>query len=383
MELTSSSSRRMSDPLIGEADVIVVGSGPAGGAAALTLAQQGARIILVEKQEFRHVQVGENLPASARPLLQSLGVWERFKNGGHLPCYGARSAWGMANLVESTSLFNPYGHGWHLDRPAFDKMLTTAAEEAGATRIVVSRVLGWRPCGSGGNLQMQRGRETLAITASAVVDCSGRAAVVARGLGVGRDFHDKLIAVAAVCRPHAGGDSDTTMTIESVSDGWWYSAPLTGGHRVLVFLSDGDLLDARAAAEPTDWCRRLNRTEHLRRMVKRFNYQPIERPVTLTACSSRLTQVFGETWVCAGDSAVSFDPLSSMGLLTALSSGRRAASVILETMSGNQGAARDYASTLKQLYEDYLRSKLQYYSLERRWPQALFWKRRHNANCQA
>ncbi|MEE8469482.1 MAG: FAD-dependent oxidoreductase, partial [Planctomycetota bacterium] len=45
----------------GPFDVIVIGAGPAGSAAATVLAQYGHRVALLEKQEFPRYRIGESL----------------------------------------------------------------------------------------------------------------------------------------------------------------------------------------------------------------------------------------------------------------------------------------------------------------------------------
>lgn len=357
-------------------DAVVVGAGPAGGSAALALAGQGARVLLLEGTGRRPARVGESLPAEARPLLRALGLWERFRRGGHLPCYGNRSAWGSDALAEAPALFNPHGHGWQLDRQAFDALLAEAAAEAGAARLRAGRVLAWEPTPAGGVLRFATASGPASVRAGVVIDASGRAAAVARGQGVRRRFDDKLVALAAVHRTAAPGDPDTTTTVESVADGWWYTAQLPGGLRSFVFLSDGDLLDPRADSSPAGWLARLGRTRHLRELAGRFGYEPVGPTTALAARSSRLARASGAGWVAAGDAAVSFDPLSSQGLLTALTTGREAAGVALDLLGGRRGAVQAYEDTLDRLYRDYLARKAAYYALERRWPTAPFWSRR-------
>jgi 2-polyprenyl-6-methoxyphenol hydroxylase-like FAD-dependent oxidoreductase len=58
-------------PLL-EYDIVIVGAGPAGCAAALRLRQQGLRVALVDDVKQGRLKVGESLPGASIRLLQSL-----------------------------------------------------------------------------------------------------------------------------------------------------------------------------------------------------------------------------------------------------------------------------------------------------------------------
>ena len=57
------------------ADVVIVGAGPAGAAAAITLAEAGRRVVLIDKAAFPRDKIcGDGLTTGALRLLESLGV---------------------------------------------------------------------------------------------------------------------------------------------------------------------------------------------------------------------------------------------------------------------------------------------------------------------
>ena len=106
--------------------VAVVGSGPAGCAAAIALCRAGRDVVLVGDGLDG---VGEQLHPAARPLLARLGL-ERLP--GQLDCVGVRAAWHSAELQDQHFLSHPFGNGWLLDRARFGETLRQAAVAAGA-----------------------------------------------------------------------------------------------------------------------------------------------------------------------------------------------------------------------------------------------------------
>jgi flavin-dependent dehydrogenase len=85
----------------------------------------------------------------------------------------------------------------------------------------------------------------------------------------------------------------------------------------------------------------------------------------------------GDGWVAAGDAAVSFDPLSSHGILNALHTGTLAGSAVHAHLAGDVRALDAYARHVDALYAAHLRHLHAYYAMERRWPDHPFWSRRY------
>ena len=251
---------------MGPAGLTVVGGGPAGCAAAATARAAGMEVVLYAAGPSTRARPAESLPPGSTQLVDEIFGVGTFRPDDHLPAYANRSVWGSDDLDVDDFVFNPLGHGWHLDRPAFDRALLDAVERDGV-RVVRERVRSVRETGF-------------------VVDATGRSARIARSLDARRTQADRLVATFRPA-PRTG----STTTVEASENGWSYTAP-----GITAFLTDADLLPSI--------------------------------PGTVTnASTSWLDTVAGPGWVAAGDAAVAFDPLSSQGIVTALVMGREAGRV--------------------------------------------------------
>lgn len=361
-------------------EVAIIGGGPAGSAAAITLSRAGRRVLLIEKNDRSAFKVGESLPPAITPLLRELGVFERFESDLHLISTGNESSWGDTSLQKTTVLRQPGLQGWHVDRAQFDAMLRDVAQESSALVREATRVTHFEREGRKWRLSLVGPDGPSTPSAEWLIDCTGRRSWFARREKIKRRDYDSLTAFVMLFsedRDAAQRDEDSLTLVESVEEGWWYTARIPGSRRVVVYLTDIGTRSARIARRREGYGELLAETLHIRRRLE--VYSGVEgAPLITPSNSSRLDRMTGAGWLAAGDAAASFDPLSSQGVLTAAYSGIRAGRSLDSHLSGDFDALRSYELKIGSLYDGYLENRVECYRFEQRWPKSEFWRRRRN-----
>lgn len=372
----------------GEADILIIGAGVAGCTAAIALAGSH-RVVLVDKLAEPAERIGECLPPAGRRILRRLNLLEEFEKDAAgevraLKSMGMRSYWGTGSAQITDHLRNPDGHGWHLDRRAFERSLRETALQRGVqgcwpAKLQSTRYENGRWHVTAADDQAPSGNAVYHFETKFVIDASGRSSHFARKKGLARNHFDKLVACWAVLPDR---EQNKMGTISACEKGWWYTAALPGRKRVLALQTDADLLD-RAAVKSADGFTGLARTDpHVAAILERSGGE-IDYRGTVAANSTCLARVAGRQWAALGDAAMSFDPLSSQGMFNAMAGAMQLADLVRETGCIDNPAAENterfyttYTGQMAQIWQHYLYHKHVFYGRERRWKEAEFWKRR-------
>jgi flavin-dependent dehydrogenase len=356
-----------------EVDVLVAGAGPAGCAAAISLAQfaPDLRVCLVDGAAAAAPRIGETVPPPIRTMLEHLGVWATFEADGHCASYATLSAWGGAELASNEFIFQARQVGWRLDRARFDAMMLAAAHARDAAYV--------RSSVAGLVFTDRKWRATLhdgaAVTARFAIDATGRDAALARAIGLRPARLDRLIGCSVEFADVA--DDGEGLMIEAVADGWWYTAAIPGGRRVVVHMTDSDLVRAQGLREIDTWMSALWQTRHVRATVA--TARPLAPPRVHAAGSAHVDLAATSLPLLAvGDAASCFDPVSGQGIVKALRSGVFASYAIGDFLQrGDEAGLARHRTLMAQEFTAYRQTLADFYALERRWVERPFWRRRH------
>ena len=356
-------------------DVIILGAGPAGCAAALCLSQYDGIGIRIIDRGRNSEKAGEVLPPGIDRILTYLGLDKDLLRSTRHEQHRTLSAWGSDRLQERAHVFGASGVGWALDRSAFDEALRKEVARRGIpinhaiAREFQEAYEGWHlTCTCPGNVS------TLSLQTRFVVDAGGRSSRFARLLADHEKSDDRLVASWSLFNspeqqfsPFAGA-----TLVEAAAEGWWYSAELPNQTQAAALFTTPDILQQLNAGKAAGWKETLHRTTHMRSRLS--GLQMLTGPSVFPAQPNCLRRSHGRNWAACGDAAFTADPLSSMGISMALLTGAHAARLAAETIRGGDIRACSYSAEIKRHYEEHQAQRALLYRRENRWPDSPFWR---------
>ncbi|MEI8381509.1 MAG: tryptophan 7-halogenase [Planctomycetota bacterium] len=329
-----------------DSDVIVIGGGPGGSAAAITCASLGLRVRLLESDPRPSCRPGETLHPGVATVLAQLGVADRLASAVGSRHTGIRIKWG------SETRFDPYGQdnsgvwlGYQVRRSEFDALLLNRARELG---VDIHRPCSARKVAVSDGVVSGVMTTEGTMTAPMVVDASGRSHWLGTELAIERHTYSMpLVARYGYAEGLLPFHDEAPQLIGDAS-GWLWTAMIHPGlYQWTRVALDGTKI-------PAGW------------YPDEFQLLTPVGPPRGTDVTWRLSKsVAGPGWFSVGDAAALLDPTAAKGILKALLSGITAGKLIAGVLNGHSSAteaASVYNSWLSDWFLNDAKKLIHFYS---------------------
>lgn len=355
-----------------DADVIVVGAGPAGSTAAYHLARHGLRVLVLEKSQFPREKVcGDGLTPRAVKQLIKMGI-DTSPEKGWLHNRGLRVIGGGVRLeLDWPDLASFPGYGLTRTRLDFDQLLAERATEVGAILKTGHTVTGpiLDDDGRVVGVKATENGEPLEFRAPVTMACDGVSARLALAMGLSKR-DDRPMGVAVRQYFHSPARHD-----DEYMESWLELRSKEGGDKLLpgygwIFgIGDGRInvglgvLNSSVAFGKTNYRRML--ADWLAATPAEWgandpaNADGEAQGAALPMGFNRVPH-YTRGVLLVGDSGGMVNPFNGEGIAYAMESAELAAEVVVQALDRPAGPERErafaaYSTELKARYGGYYR----------------------------
>ncbi len=334
-------------------DVVIVGGGPAGCAAACVLAEQGRKVVVLEREKFPRYHVGESMIPFTYPPLERIGFISRLKESAFVKKFSVQFVAPSGKASQPFYFFNRYdretiAQSWQVLRSEFDQMLmdhtrtkgADVREEHEAVELLRdgSRHVGVRARNAAG--------EPVEFHAPITIDASGREAMAATR-NAWRRGDPKLNKVAVWTyyegsKRDEGIDEGQTTVAFIPNKGWFWHIPQHNNRVSVGVVADGKYLARDGFKDPKAIFDR--EVPENRWIADRLATGRCTGEFWLTAeYTFRSEYSAADGLVLVGDAYGFLDPVFSSGLMLALKSGVAAADAVHAALAAGDCRAERFS----------------------------------------
>ena len=327
-------------------DIVIIGAGPAGSSAAKAAAQQGAKVLLIDRRQRLGipVQCAEFVPQwiSSRTSFSPACIMQRVEK--------------MVTHLPGSITYEMKSPGYMLNRSLFDKELAASAILSGARISIGTKAVGLSPEG----LTVEHDSKKETIPAKVFIGADGASSTVARFVG-----RNPLKTIAALQVELILFEPQSSVDV-------YFDRDYEGGYG--WFFPKGKTVNVGIGVVSSKASRLPDLLEHfldfLRRSGKLKEIQIVSKTGGLIPCESGLKSLF-KNFLLVGDAAGHAHPITGAGIFNAVMAGLiagRTAANALET--GDLRHLANYEIECRETFgESLLYGTLKRKFLEENWNQ--------------
>jgi flavin-dependent dehydrogenase len=329
-------------------DVIVIGGGPAGAAAATFLQRKGHRCLVLENAKFPRYHIGESLIPHTYGTLDRLGLLPKLR-ASHFPVkhsvrFVSPSGHESDPFYFSETIAGDGARTWQVERSEFDVLCLDHARENGVEvreQTGCQSVIFTEAGQAVGVIAKSHQGEPEEIRCRVVIDASGRSTVIGSQLNLKTEVAG--LDKAAIwsywrgAKRRSGIDAGETTVFMIPERGWFWYIPLPDDRVSVGVVASPEYLFQTDNNFESVYLHEVSKCGPLQEMLA-----PAERENRihgLRRMAYRNRQTSGDGWVMIGDAAAFLDPIYSSGLFLALASAELAAGCIHKALEANDVSA--------------------------------------------
>jgi flavin-dependent dehydrogenase len=323
-------------------DVLVIGAGPAGSVAASIVNQSGLKVRMVEKEKFPRFVIGESLLPRCMEALEDAKFLDAIKEQGFQQKFGAKFLRGneVCDFNFSEQYTEGWGWTWQVPRADFDLAIAQEAERQGVQLDFETTVTDIKFNGTDSvtTITDKNGIESQ-IKARFIVDASGYGRVIPRLFNLDKpsNLPARKTLFAHIKDPKRLNYDEPNRIIIIVHEPgvWVWVIPFSNGLSSVGFVGHESFFDKIKHLSPEEQLRFLIKSEV--NTNERFGDQEfVFEPRTIQGWSVTTDKFYGDGFVLTGNVTEFLDPVFSSGVTLAVSSGQRAAKLVVEQLNGKK-----------------------------------------------
>ena len=338
-----------------QTEILIIGAGPSGSVAAGLLRKQGRQVLILEKETFPRLSIGESLLPQSMEYIEQAGMLQDVVEAGFQYKNGAAFAKGeLRTAFDFRDKFSPgWGTTYQVPRANFDKVLADATEKAGTEiryrhTVIAVDVSGEQPCVT---VRSPEGEE-YQVQARYLLDASGFARILPRMLDLERpsDFPVRGALFTHIEDHIAREDMDRNKILISVHpvhhDVWFWTIPFSNGRCSQGVVGTPDFLARYQGTEVERLRAIIAEAPSLSHVLRNAQWDTPGR--SLTGYSANVTSLWGKGYALLGNAGEFLDPVFSSGVTIAFKSASLAAACIARMWQGETvDWQKDYAVPLQ------------------------------------
>lgn len=341
--------------MITSQDVLIIGAGPAGASTAAILAENGHKVLIVEKAKFPRYHVGESLIPFTFGPLERLGMIPKMRGSHFVKKYSVSFVQPDGRRSQPFYFHTRYdketvAQTWQVMRSEFDQMLLDNAREKGAEVMEETTVIQLLKNDSGRVIGVEvktKDGQVKHLHAALVVDASGKEAFASnrQGWRIGDPYLNK-VAIWTYYKgsKRAEGMDEGGTTIAFVPEkGWFWHIPMHSDMVSVGIVAEGKYLTRGGIKDMKEmFYREIGENQWIQ---EHLSTGTCTGEFWITSEYSRHSK-YGASpgLLLVGDAFAFLDPVFSSGVMLAIKSGVMAADAIHEAFVAQDMSPERFAA---------------------------------------